>query len=220
MSFKLNAYLPSKKREVQINELSYRQYRDLVKSLHSANKSETVLQYTSILEKLCPEIVGNNITFEDKLSLLLTIRNYCVSPDLKLKCTLPDKTIYSYSVDIDTILNKVKTINKSGSIFKDGITVEYSSYKVKDEQVFISNNKDTFVDLASIVDTIKIDEQTVVFKDLLLDDRIKVIQSLPSAVVKAVNEDIESLNQQYKDVNLILIKSQESINFNYFFFLS
>jgi T4 bacteriophage base plate protein len=214
MPFKLNAYLPSKKQEVQIKELCYKQYRELVKSLHNVDKKETVLQYNSILEDLCPEIAGKDITFEDKLSLLLTIRNYCVSPDLKLKCNLPDNSVYSFVVPVETIINKIVKINKSGSIIKDGITVTYSSYKIRDEHVFLSNNKDTFVDIASIIDTIKIQEQEIVFKDLSLSDRIDIVQTLPASVLKTVIETIESNNQQYESVELLTIKNpntQESL---------
>ena len=207
MSFKLNAYLPSKKREVLINELCYKQYRELVKSLHSANKKETILQYNSILEDLCPCIVNENITFEDKLSLLLTIRNFCVNSDLKLKCTMPDNSIYNYIVSIDSIINKVKIINKSGIVETNNIIIEYSSYKVKDEWVFLNNSKDTFVDLASMIDSIKTGEQTIVFKDLTLDERIQIVQALPITIVNQTLESIEILNQRYKDVDLLLIKN-------------
>lgn len=207
MSFKLNAYLPSKKQEVQINELCYKQYRELVKSLHNTDKKSTVLQYNSILKDLCPDIINYDITFEDKLSLLLTIRNYCVSPDLKLKCSLQDGSSYNFTVPIENILSRVKNINKSGTVSNTGITVEYSSYKVRDECVFLSNNKDTFVELASIIDNIKTNKQTVLFKDLTLDGRIEIIQTLPLSVVKAVLESIEQGNQMYNRAELILIKN-------------
>jgi len=207
MSFKLNVYLPSKKREVLINELCYRQYRELVKSLHSANKKETILQYNFILENLCPDIINENITFEDKLSLLLTIRNFCVNPDLKLKCTMPDNSTYNYTTSIDSLLNKIKSIDKSGTVETNGITIEYSSYKVRDEWVFLNNNKDTFVDLASMIDTIKTGEQTVIFKDLTLDDRLQIVQALPVTIVKQILESIKALNQRYNDIDLLLIKN-------------
>ena len=205
MSFKLNAYLPSKKQEVLISELHYKQYRDLVKSLHNTDKKETILQYNATLKDLCPDIAGYDITFEDKLSLLLTIRNYCVSPDLKLKCNLQDGTSYSFTVPIETILSKVKSINKSSTVVCNDITVQYSSYKVRDEHVFLSNNRDTFVNLASIIDSLKIEETIVIFKDLTLEARVKVIQELPLIVIKAIVRDIEKTDHLY-DTDLLLIK--------------
>jgi len=211
MSFKLNAYLPSKKQEVLINELRYKQYRDLVKSLHNTDKKETILQYNSILKDLCPDIAEYDITFEDKLSLLLTIRNYCVSPDLKLKCNLQDGSSYSFTLPVENLLNKVKSINKSSTIVTNGITIEYSSYKVRDEYVFLNNNKDTFVNLASIIDSIKIGKTVVIFRDLTLEARIKIIQELPLAVVKTVMENVEKINRLH-DTELLLIKDPNTDN--------
>jgi len=205
MSFKLNAYLPSKKQEVLISELRYKQYRDLVKSLHNTDKKETILQYNSILRDLCPDIAEQDITFEDKLSLLLVIRNYCVSPDLKLKCNLQNGASYSFTIPVENILNKVKSINKSGIVVSNGIIIQYSSYKIRDEHVFLNNNKDTFVNLASIIDSIKIEETVVIFKDLTLEARVKIIQELPLAVVKTVMESVEKTNRSY-DSELLLIK--------------
>ena len=207
MPFKLNAYLPSIKQDVQINELCYKQYRDLVKSLHNIDKKETILQYNSILKDLCPGIANIDITFEDKLSLLLTIRNYCVSPDLKLKCNLPDGSVFNFTISIDTLFNKIKNINKSGSVVIDGISVLYSSYKIKDEHVFLSNNKDTFVDIASMIDIIKTDNQKIVFKDLSLSDRVNIVQSLPTSLIKSVTDDIDIINKRYQDMELITIKN-------------
>jgi hypothetical protein len=205
MSFKLNAFLPSKQQEVQIKELCYRQYRELVKSLHNTDKRETIQQYNSILEDLCPDIVGKDITFEDKLSLLLTVRNYCVSPDLKLKCTLPDQSIFNYTVPVETVLKAVNTINKSGTISHNNIIVEFTSYKVRDEYVFSGNNKDINVILASHIDTIKTNNNTVYFKDLLINERIQVVSALPFALTSLLQVKLLELNTLWENTELLTI---------------
>ena len=145
MAFTLNAYLPSKKCEVQIKELYYKQYRELVKSLYNTDKKETIQQYNSILQELCPSIEKLDITFEDKLSLLLTIRNYCVSPDLKLKGTDVNKRDFNYSVTVENLIKLIHTVNKSSSLSWQGIDITFYSYKARDEHVFLNNNKDIFV---------------------------------------------------------------------------
>jgi len=206
MPFKLNAYLPSKKQEVQIGELYYKQYRELVKSLYNTDKKETIQQYNSILQDLCSDIKDIDITIEDKLSLLLTIRNYCVSPDLKLKCTLPDKTTFNYTIPVDTIITKVKNINKSGKVTVDDIAVEYSSYKVRDEHVFLSNNKDILVVLASYIDNIKTDTLNVDFKDFPLNERTMIINSLPQSVVNELIKSIVAKEEELNLIDLILVK--------------
>jgi hypothetical protein len=207
MPFKLNAYLPSKQAEVQIKELYYKQYRELVKSLYNVDKKETIQQYNSILEDLCPDIIEMDITFEDKLSLLLTVRNYCISPDLKLKSTLPNGSTFNHSFVVEELIKKVKSINKSGTVQYDNIIVSYSSYKIRDEQVFFSNNNDTFVKLASYIDTIKIEEQLVIFKDLTIDERLSIVHALPYKITLDLTNDIAELEDKYSKIDFIVLNS-------------
>jgi len=207
MPFKLNAYLPSKQAEVQIKELYYKQYRELVKSLYNVDKKETIQQYNSILEDLCPDIIEMDITFEDKLSLLLTVRNYCISPDLKLKSTLPNGSTFNHSFVVEELIKKVKSINKSGTVQYDNIIVGYSSYKIRDEQVFFSNNNDTFVKLASYIDTIKIGEQLVIFKDLTIDERLSIVHALPYKITLDLTNDIAELEDKYSKIDFIVLNS-------------
>ena len=207
MPFKLNAYLPSKKLETQIKELYYKQYRELVKSLYNVDKKETIQQYNSILEDLCPEVAGKDITFEDKLSLLLTVRNYCVSPDLRLKCTLPDGSGFTISILVENLIESVKKIDKSGIVKYNDITVAYSSYKIRDEYVFLSNNKDKFDILASYIDTIKIGEQSVDFKDLTFNDRLNIVTELPLELTNMLYQNIQVLEQKYEALDFITVKS-------------
>jgi hypothetical protein len=190
MPFTLNVYLPSTGKEVQIKELCYRQYRELVKSLYSTNKKETIQQYNSILLDLCPDIKNLNITFEDKLALLLTVRNYCVSPDLKLKGTTADGNVFNFNIAVETLIQLTKSLNKSGAVIESDIRVEYSSYKVKDEHVFIGNNKDIFVKLASHIDCIVYNNTRLDFKDLSLEERLKVVNGLPHFIFNKVHESI------------------------------
>ena len=179
MPFALNAYLPSLKKEVQIRELHYRQYRELVKSLYNSDKKETIQQYNSILLDLCPDVKDIDITFEDKLSLLLTVRNYCVSPDLKLKSVAANKDTFVCSITVDTLIKGIRTIDKSRMVELDNIKVSLSSHKVRDEHVFIGNNKDIFIKVASYIDNIALNGTMVYFKDLTIEDRLKIVHSLP-----------------------------------------
>jgi len=172
MPFKLNAYLPSKKKEVQIKELTYKQYRELVKSLYNVDKKETIQQYNSILQDLCPDISLLDLTYEDKLSLLLTVRNYCVSPDLK-----------------------------------EEVSIEFSSYKARDEYIFIGNNKDIFIILASYIDCIKTSEQIVEFKDYTIEERLEIINSLPQYIVNQVYKSIEEMQNYYEKQILLEVKN-------------
>jgi len=205
MPFKLNAYLPSKQTEVQIKELYYKQYRELVKSLYNTDKKETIQQYNSILQDLCSDIVDKDITFEDKLSLLLTIRNYCISPDLRLKGTLSDGGTFNYSITVEELIKKVKNINKSTSLQYNNITIEISSYKIRDEHIFLSNNKDIFVILASYIDTIKVENELVIFKDLTMDERLRVVESLPYALVTDLTKVIENKENEYEVFDLLSV---------------
>jgi len=207
MPFKLKAFLPSKQREVQISELTYKQYRELVKSLHSTDKEESIQQYNSILTDLCPDIKDIDITFEDKLFLLYTVRNYCVSPDLKLKITTVDKNIFNYSLPVEEVLKKLKNVNKSGKIVYKDIEVSFSSYKARDEYVFIGNNKDTLLILASYIDTIKILDKITTFRDLTLKDRRQIVEAFPFALLKKLQQEISKIEDKFQQQNLILINN-------------
>lgn len=205
MPFKLNAFLPSKNQEVQVKELTYRQYRALVKSLYSTQKKESVLQYNSVLYELCPDIINEDITFEDKLSLLLYIRNYCVSPDLKLKITEPNGNIFNYSVTIDNLIERIKGINKSGVIELEDMTISYSSYKARDEYVFNGNNKDISVILASYVDTLEYDSLKIYFKNYTLEDRVRMIDSLPYPVISALQKKLIEVETKFEELDFLVI---------------
>jgi len=205
MPFKLNAYLPSLQAEVQIKELYYKQYRELVKSLYNTDKKETIQQYNSILQDLCSDILDKDITFEDKLSLLLTVRNYCVSPDLNLKCTLPGNNTFTYTTTVETLLQLIKAINKSSTLEWNGISVSFSSYKARDEHVFLSNNNDIFVVLASYIDSIKINNETVIFKDFTLENRLQIVYSLPHALCNQVYQNILTIEEKYEEEDLLVI---------------
>lgn len=205
MSFKLKAYLPSLQKDVQIKELTYRQYRELVKSLYSVDKEESINQYNSILLELCPEIENIDITFEDKLSLLFTVRNFCVSPDLKLKITTPNTNEFVYNVAVDNLIKNIKSINKSKSIKQENIEIEFSSYKVRDEGVFIGNNKDTIKMLASHIDTIKIAKEITSFKGLKLIEREQIVNSLPFTLYKFVLKEIVNQQNSLEELDLLTV---------------
>jgi T4 bacteriophage base plate protein len=207
MPFKLNAYLPSKQCEVRIKELYYKQYRDLVKSLYNTNKKETIQQYNSILEDLCSDAVDNETTFEDKLSLLLTIRNYCVSPDLKLKCVLANGETFNSNIDLEKIIKLVNNINKSSIVVLNDITIKFSSYKIRDEWVFSGNNKDTISILSSWVDSIEINNQLILFKDLYYEERFKIIEALPVELVRLLNREVKKIEDKFESVELLTVKN-------------
>lgn len=207
MPFKLNAYLPSKKQEVQIKELYYKQYRELIKSLYNTNKKETVQQYNSILQDLCPEIESLNITFEDKLSLLLTVRNYCVSPDLKLKITVKDGNMFNYSVPVEKLIEQIKTIDKSNILQIDKYEIGISSYKAQDEWVFIGNNNDRINKLASYIDYIKIESEKLDFKDISFAERNTVVQTLPAYLVELILQNIQAVEEYYEGEDFLAVKN-------------
>lgn len=205
MAFKLKAYLPSKQKDVFINELTYKQYRELVKSLYSIDKGESIKQYNTILLDLCKDIEEVDITFEDKLSLLFTVRNYCVSPDLKLKITTTDKNVFTYSITIDNLLKNLKCINKSKTVAWKEIEVSLSSYKVRDEEVFIGNNNDSIEIMASYIDSIKIHNKITSFKDLTLTERVQIVDSLPYNLYKLVLQKIQEQDSELETRDLLTI---------------
>jgi len=206
MPFLINAYLPSTKEEVSIKELCYKQYRELVKSLYSANKKETILQYNSILLDLCPDIKSRDITFEDKLSLLLTLRNYCISPDLKLSIKEASGKSFTQNIVVESLIQSIKTIDKSGNINIGNIKVSFSSYKVKDEYVFIGNNNDITVILASSIDTLQIGRKKVEFKDLTLDERLKIVTQLPYFISDKIYKAIMTKEDEYNLQDFLVVK--------------
>jgi len=203
MPFTLNAYLPSLKQEIPVKELYYKQYRDLVKSLYNVNKKDTIQQYNSILLDLCPDIKDKDITFEDKLSLLLTIRNFCVSPDLKLKGTDSNNNTFNYTASVDSLIQAIRTVEKSFTLEINNVIVNASSYKMRDEYVFLGNNKDITVILASNIDNIKIDNVMVEFKDLSLNERIKIVSSLPYSISDRIYQAILDLEDYYQNQDFL-----------------
>ena len=148
-----------------------------------------------------------DITFEDKLSLLLTVRNYCVSPDLKLKITTTDKNVFSFSTTVEKLLQELKIIDKSNILHLGDYEVKTSSYKARDEYVFFGNNNNRMDKLASYIDYIKIKNEKLEFKDLTFAERLAVVHAIPAYLADIVSQNITAIEDFYEKQDLILIKN-------------
>ena len=108
--FIYQSYIPSLGKITDLYELKYSTFKSLVKTLLNNNNKQISLFFDKILDNLLVE-KNLELTFFDKLYLLLTIRTICITPVLEL--TIPDKINKKdnpLSIDLSNIITTLKDI--------------------------------------------------------------------------------------------------------------
>ena len=108
--FIYQSYIPSLGKITDLYELKYSTFKSLVKTLLNNNNKQISLFFDKILDNLLVE-KNLELTFFDKLYLLLTIRTICITPVLEL--TIPDKITKKdnpLSIDLTNIITTLKDI--------------------------------------------------------------------------------------------------------------
>ena len=65
MEYKIKAFLPSLNRHVFAKEISFKVYRNIVKSLYTPNNTKIIEQFNLVVEDLVPGITEEGATIAD-----------------------------------------------------------------------------------------------------------------------------------------------------------
>lgn len=205
MAFKIKLVLPNKKDTILVNELNYKLYRDLVKGLHEADSNNIVIQTNLVLKEVLPDLDIQQLTLEDKLYILLQIREICVNPDLKLKgtCEVSGKP-FDWITEIKTITEKIKFLEYT---FKEkNIEGVFGGIFVRDELSYLKEPECLFTELVARLKVLKINEESINLK-VSFDERKAILEMLPGFVLKKITKHIENYLKELNKTILLEVKS-------------
>lgn len=205
MAFKIKLVLPNKEKTILVNELSYKLYRDLVKGLHEASSDNIVIQTNLILKEVLTGIDVEQLTLEDKLYVLLQIREICVNPDLKLKgtCEVSGKP-FDWTTEIKTITKNIKPLEYS---FKEkNIEGLFNCIVVRDEIDYLKEPDCLFTELITRLKILKLNEE-VIDLNVSFRERKIILEALPGFVLKKLLKHLENYLKKLNEITLLEVKS-------------
>jgi hypothetical protein len=210
MAFKYGIKLPGKNKKIWVKEITSKLYRDLVKSLYNNDTTEFLQHLSYIIEYVYPGIIQEDLNVVDKVIILLHTRSICINPDLKLKAKCPktDKE-FECTVRIEDLIGRLENINYTRAVKQDNVEVVHTIAKVKDEFQFIDISDERYfsTQLASSIDSITVNDQSLLFKDLTFEERLEIIEKLPLVLAAKVYESIISVETELSLIKLLTVRS-------------
>jgi hypothetical protein len=200
--FTYTAKLPSCNKVINIKELLYFDYKQLVKTLTNDNNHVTIDFFEDLIKNSC-EGDTSLFTFIDKIIVLLTIRAVCISPDLELTVTCPatDKT-FNTNIQIFDIINNLSTLNLSPDIYSTKKT--YNDNKLIIELGMpgkITLDQEDFNLISAVIKKLTINGNDVTV------DKHTLIEHLPMSVLKDISDYVLYLSNTIRDIKLLDILS-------------
>lgn len=201
-SFTYSAYIPSLKRRINIAELNFKTYKQLVK-LITSNNNYLITEFFDSLIQQKTEINPQTLTFLDKLIILLTIRSVCISDTLELTFSHPtEKKEISTSIKLYNAIEKIEKLNITHTNSQE--TKTYNNIL----EVTFSPPSDLYSDtthdsLFSVIKKAKIKNQEIPL------DKDQIINNFPITVFKDAKIYINKLEEKVNDVVLIDIVRNE-----------
>jgi hypothetical protein len=175
--FLYTVYLPGVDKHVHLTELSFLEYKQLVKVITNDNNDLIAAALNQIIKDHCLEDVSS-CTFLDKLLILLTIRSVCISPVLEIVAKCPDTgSQYNCTTEITDIKNIIES-TKLMSYEKqyDAVTIKYTIPKT----FFIPRGVEA---LETVVHSATINNTTTTEIEAIID-------RLPANILKDASEFI------------------------------
>jgi len=211
MAFTYGVKLPGfNNKKIQVNEITSKLYKDLVKSLYNNDTTEFIYHLNQVIEHVSPGILQEGLNVVDKIMLLLQARSICISPDLNLKATCPDtKKEFDYTIKIEDLIVKLENINYTKTLIHESITITHSIIKAKDEIYFVNivPEKKFSYQLASCIDSITVNDKALLFKNINFLERVEVIEKLPLTLATKVIESLTVVEENITKINLLKITS-------------
>ncbi len=203
--FTYTAFLPSCDTNVTLKELSFSQYKQLVKLIHNDNNEHIVNAFDSLINDLC-SVRTTEMTFLDKLLILLTIRAVNVFPALELTFSATSNQQYNLKFEISDIIEKIN--NKSVFSTLNNNVKEYSSFRITygiPDQLYYSNEENL------IFSTIKKIESydNNIFTDIT-EYKKNIFYKLPAFIYRDAKEYAKSVENEIAKLTLLTVRVPNS----------
>jgi hypothetical protein len=202
LSFYYTAYIPSLQRTLKLKELTFKEYKSIVKTITNNNNALIEVAFNELIEKTTDQ-KHEVFTFLDKLLILLTIRSVCILSDIELIVTSPEtEKTYNVNYRIYDIIQKLITLDLTGY---DTIIKTYNS--VLEVTFGIPNN--LFIDKTneSLFTTIR---QIKINDNIIPLERGEIIERLPVNVFKDAKNFLTELESKINSINLMTVVTPDA----------
>ena len=205
--YKLKAYLPGLQKYIFVKELNYKIYRNLVKSLYTGDKLKTIEQFNLILKELVDEVDVKDISLIDKLAIFLTIREVCVSPDLKLKCTCPDtNTEFNFQIPVKDIQDALEQLVTEISVSTNNLESVFSGFLLLKDETTVLEQKENDL-LPALYRKLKFNNKNIDLSNCSLQDRLTIINQLPATHIVQAKKILKKTQISNSEKKLLQITS-------------
>jgi hypothetical protein len=198
--FLYTAYLPSLKQSVRLTEIKFPDYKQLVKNILNDNDVIITDVFDELLVSLC-NCDLNDITFLDKIVLLLTIRSVCIAPELELTYTNPENNApYNLRFDISEIIDRITEAKIQTDISE--VKKEYDgnihvTYGIPNK-LHYSDPTSSFFSAIKKIEISNID---------CTDQKEKLIDHLPVSVYKDAKKYLQQVKEKINNLTLLAVKT-------------
>lgn len=203
INFVYTALLPSVQKSVNLHELTFRDYKQLLKLILNDNNDYIVNAFNKLIQHLCKD--HEEVTFLDKIIILLTIRSVCIFPTLEL--TFTDSTTkrdFNLSFEISDI---VERINSSQLFIKyNNHVCDYNNFiitlGIPDELYYTKEDELVF----STIKNIKIKNKDNSYNDVTRFKK-EIIGQIPAYIYKDAKEHVKNIEKEINNLTLLSVKT-------------
>jgi len=199
ISFNYVAQVPSLNTTTNLKELTFASYKQLVKLVLNDNNEQIIDTFNQIIDQLST-IESKNLTYLDKLIILLTIRSVCVYPALELSLEAKNKQIYNLKFEISDIIDKLN----NSLLFKkyNNVVKTYDKFKITygiPEQLYFNNENDLVISCIKTIQT-ETNGDITKYKDSIID-------SLPAVVYFDAKQHIKEFESEIGELTLLTVQT-------------
>lgn len=230
-SFKIDVWIPSLHKFISFKEIDAKQQKNLLSAAidNSIYNSDFVKTFYEIIKDnilVEDKSIVDRFTTSDKSAIAITLRSQ-ISDDLTVKFSdeisekislkeIINKFVTYNSPDSETLTIKNADITISATIsiptIKDELEHEENFSKNYKGVEGIKNNKDlqsivseAFIsELTKFIEYIKINESHIDFNDLSFNQKVKIVEKLPSGIIQKI---LEKVSEWKKNIDSVLTVS-------------
>jgi hypothetical protein len=204
---KIKIYLLSQNKQVDCDPLSFKQQKELISTV--ADGMVGALKFQKYLNDTITQNIGQDISLSDRLPIILQLRMDSIGTTIKHEDDV---------VDLTPSLEKSKELTfKNKKTIKGDITIQVEVPTLKEENQVIQASIDLLkkdgdsemgknvgniytYEIVKFIKSLKFGEQELVFKDIPVRDRVKIVENLPLSQNKQVIEFIQEIKEKENSV--------------------
>tara|TARA_R110002012_G_scaffold88665_1_gene218180 strand:- start:440 stop:1183 length:744 start_codon:yes stop_codon:yes gene_type:complete len=204
-------YVPSLKKEVVAKPITLKQQKDIIST--SVNGVLGSLQFAETINNvILSNVEGDDFFTFDRIPIILGLRAHSLGDKVKADngeivslspCLLKAKTSTKFKLTSKVSIDDIKidlrmpTLTEENKIIKKAIL---DIDKLKDENLSEAMGLIYIFELIKHIDSVTVDDQTVVFNDLKVVDRLKIVEELPLELYEKITTFLQKFSEFDKSI--------------------